>query len=658
MHKLNYYARYSCALVNRQYPNNNKLKKKLSSFFTLFFLGLFFINPTPVFSEQETLNTESLDKENIEEEINSSFGTKTERLVVTPSRFPQSIDKVASSVTIITEEEIDARREPNLLETLRNVESLQVIQSGGPGRTTGMFLRGASPSQTLIMLDGIPLNEANSGLFDFSDISSLDIGSVEIIRGPQSLMYGSDAMGGVINIISKKIDEEVKSELTFEAGTYNTQRYVGRVSGGNSLLRASGGVSFMESDNISVANRRSGNPENDPYDNLSAVTSIEADLPEDVEVKATVRYTRARTSLDTFDFERGLIDALYFAQRRDSVQSSMSISKEFDFWTPTLLLGVVYDDYDAADSDNEFNNYEFNSLLTSIQQQNLIKFTDDLRAMAGYTYKRTDGENKGLFDEKREVHGIFYEKQYSPVKETSVGAGIRYDHDTSFGDVTTYRFFLAQNVNELKSKLRASYGTSFRAPTFNDLYFPSFSNRDLSPEKSRGFDLGVTTNISNFTSDITFFKTDYRNLIAFDTETFMPENINRADVQGLETRFSWNAYEWFQPVVSYTYLDSENKATESMLPRRARHQGGFGILSQPIEKLRVNAFATYLANRKDSNGSSMDDYIVFSGTVMYEVIDGIEPFIRVQNLFNRDYEEIPGYGTLGASVFAGIQVRL
>jgi vitamin B12 transporter len=336
----------------------------------------------------------------------------------------------------------------------------------------------------------------------------------------------------------------------------------------------------------------------------------------------------------------------------------MSISKEFDFWTPTLLLGVVYDDYDAADSDNEFNNYEFSSLLTSLQQQNYIKFTNELTAMTGYTYKRTDGENKGLFNERREVHGVFYEQQYSPVKETSVGAGIRYDHDTSFGDVSTYRFFLAQNVNELNSKLRASYGTSFRAPTFNDLYFPNFSNKDLSPEKSRGFDLGVTTNISNFNSDITFFKTDFRNLIAFNSETFMPENINRADVQGLETRFSWNAYEWFQPVLTYTYLDSENKATGSMLPRRARHQGGFGILSQPIEKLRVNAFATYLANRKDSNGSSMDDYIVFSGTVMYEVIDGIEPFIRVQNLFNRDYEEIPGYGTLGASVFAGIQVRL
>jgi vitamin B12 transporter len=114
------------------------------------------------------------------------------------------LKKLVLRFTVVTEAEIEARNEPNLLETLRNVEGLQVIQTGGPGRTTGMFLRGASPNQTLVMVDGIPVNEANSGLFDFADISTLSVGSVEIIRGPQSVMYGADAMGGVINIISKK----------------------------------------------------------------------------------------------------------------------------------------------------------------------------------------------------------------------------------------------------------------------------------------------------------------------------------------------------------------------------------------------------------------------------------------------------------------------
>jgi vitamin B12 transporter len=325
---------------------------------------------------------------------------------------------------------------------------------------------------------------------------------------------------------------------------------------------------------------------------------------------------------------------------------------------PTLLLGVVYDEFEAEDSENEFNNYQFDSLVTSVQQQNVLRFTEELTGMGGYTYKRTDGENVGSFDERREVHGVFYEQQYSPIKETTIGAGFRYDHDTSFGDVTTYRMFLAHVVPEIHSKFRASYGTGFRAPSFNDLFFPGFSNSELSPEKSRGFDLGITSNYGEFQSDITFFRTDYRNLIAFNTETFIPENINRAEVQGLETRFSWKAHEWFEPTVTYTYLDSENRETGSMLPRRARHQGGFGILSQPIEKLRINAFATFLANRKDSGGASMDDYFVVSGSAMYEVYEGIEPYIRVQNLFNRDYEELPGFGTLGAAIFAGIQVRL
>jgi vitamin B12 transporter len=280
---------------------------------------------------------------------------------------------------------------------------------------------------------------------------------------------------------------------------------VAKASGGSEQLRGSAGLSFLTSDNISVANRKRGNPENDPYDNLSFVGSIEADLPAEIEVKGTLRYTRARTSLDTFNFERGMVDALDFAQRRDSVQSSLNISKDFDWWTPTLLMGIISDLFDGMDSENEFNNYKFESLTTSIQQQNVLQISDTLTGLAGYTYRRTDGENTGSFNERREVQSVFYEQQYSPVEETTVGAGLRYDHDSIFGDVTTYRIFFAHVVPQLKSKLRSSYGTGFRAPTFNDLYFPGFSNDKLSPEKSRGFDAGVTSNVYSIQSDITYF---------------------------------------------------------------------------------------------------------------------------------------------------------
>lgn len=655
MHRKNLSAQNACT-CNQTLPDNNLnpvaaaalkpltglLSKK--AFASLAVFSLASMLALPVLSaddEKETEEKKTLPK-----------------ILITPSRFEQSIDKVGSAVTVITREELEARQEPNLLETLRNVEGLQVIQSGGPGRVTGMFLRGATPGQTLVMIDGVPVNEANSGQFDFADISTLGVESVEIIRGPQSVMYGADAMGGVINIRTRKIDEELQSEFKVEAGTYNTQRYVANVSGGTESVRASGGVSFLTSDNISVANRKRGNSEKDPYDNLSVYSSVEADLPAEVAVKGTVRYTRARTSLDTFDFTQGFIDALNFAQRRDSLQSSVDISKDFEFWSPSLLLGVVYDEFEAEDSDNAFNNYKFDSLLTSVQQQNVLRYTEELTGLLGYTYKRTDGENVGSFDKTREVQSVFYEQQYSPFKETTLGAGGRYDHDSSFGDVTTYRLFAAQMVPVLKTKFRTSYGTGFRAPTFNDLYYPGFSNSELSPEKSRGFDIGTTTNISGVQADLTWFHTDYRNLIAFNSQTFTPENINKANVQGFETKLSWNGWKYLQPSVSYTYLDSENDETGRMLARRARHQGGFGVLSNPYDKLKINAFATYLASRTDSDGTKMDNYIVVSGSVMYEIFEGIEPYIRVQNLFNRDYEEIPGYGTMGASIFAGIQLRL
>lgn len=637
-----------------------RLIKRSRTANVLFLLGLYFSAlVTPAFSEDISTEIKSSEEQT---ENSKADDKKTETdipaIVITPSRFPQALDKVGSSISIITGEELEARKEPNLLEALRNVEGLQVNQSGGLGRTTSVFLRGAGANQTLVLVDGIPVNEVNSGLFDFADLTTLGIERVEIIRGPQSVMYGADAMGGVINIITSKIDSEPKTSFGFETGTYNTQRYISKVSGGTDTVRGSAAFSYLNSDNISVANRDRGNPENDPYDNMSVVGSVEADLPQEVAIKTNLRYTRARTSLDTFDFERGFVDALDFAQRRDTLQSSTNISREFTNWTPSLLLGYNFDEFEGRDGENVFNNYEFTSSTLSVQQQNLIRFTDEMTGLGGYSYRRSDGENIGSFNERREINSLFYEQQYSPLESTTLGAGIRYDHDSTFGDETTYRFNIAHLLPELNSKLRASYGTGFRAPTFNDLFFPGFSNPDLSPERSRGFDVGVTSSFFGLQSDVTYFETNYKNLINFNTETFTPENISCAKVKGIETRLALKEFEWIEPYVTYTYLDSENNETGASLARRAKHQGGMGFAFIPIEKLKLNTNAFYIASRKDSGGAKMDDYFIVSGTAQYEVYDGIEPYIRVQNLFDRDYEEIPGYGTPGASVFVGFEVRL
>ncbi|HMO17558.1 MAG TPA: TonB-dependent receptor [Oligoflexia bacterium] len=598
------------------------------------------------------------DDESLSADKNQPSKKQSDIIVITANRVSEPVSITGSSISVVTEEEIDARKEPNLLESLRNTESLQVIQSGGPGRSTGVFLRGASPNQTLVLVDGVPVNEGNSGLFDFADIATLEVGSIEVLRGPQSSIYGADAMGGVINIISKPIDKELSTGGLMEAGSYGTHRYQARASGGSDYIRGSGGISYLDSDNISVSNRRNGNTERDPYDNLTVSGGVEGETPSCVEFKGNVRYTRARTSLDTFEFDRGLVDALNFTQKRNSIQSNFNLSKGYNFWKGELITGYNFDDFEGVDLDSEFNNYDFRSQTLNIQQLNHLHYTDELAGLLGYSYRRVDGKNVGNFNETREINSIFYQQTYKPFDETNFGIGARHDHDSTFGGKTTYRLTAAQDLAIINSNLRGSFGTGFRAPTFNDLFFPNFSNRDLNPETSRGGDIGLRSTLLNVHSDIAFFMTDYKNLIGFNTETFLPENINRGRTKGFEAKLSYSGYELIEPMLTYTYLDARNRDTNSLLPRRARHQGGMGIGIFPIEKLKFNIFAHYLVDRVDSNGVSMDDYIVFSGTIRYELYEGIEPYVRAQNAFNQRYEEVPGYGTLGASVFGGITLRM
>lgn len=582
----------------------------------------------------------------------------TTTMVITPSRFEQDIKQVGSSISVISKKEIEEKKLQNVGDVLRTVEGLQILQSGGPGSITSVFLRGSSSSQVLVMIDSIPVNEVNSGQFDFADLSTLSIDHIEILKGPQSVVYGSSALGGVINIITSKGDNKSNAKFQLEGGSYGTQKYLAAGNFGQEKLKGQVSASIFDTHNISQANAKNGNSEKDPYQNQTLSAGLTYKPIDNLKVIASGRYTKGQSQLDTFDYSRGVIDSPNYNQNKEAYQSNLQIDSNVGIWNPKLIFGYNQENYRASDPDVDFNNYQLKSNTLSLQQQNVFKFNSQISTLVGYSYQQNSGQSVGNFDKNRYVNSAFIEQFFNPFDTTNISIGGRHDDDSTFGGANTYRASIAQHIDQLNSKLHSSYGTGFRAPSFSDLYYPNFSNPNLNPEKSRGFDFGIASNFQKFNTDVTYFHTNYTGLINFNDTTFLPENIDRAKTQGIESKINFDLTSETDITLKYTYLDAYNVTSKSLLPRRARHQGSLSIVNNYFEKITLRSDITAFADRVESDGRNMDDYLIVSGSAQYNYSENIMPYIRLQNLFDREYEEVKGYGTLGSGIYAGIQYRM
>lgn len=580
-------------------------------------------------------------------------------IIITANRYPTSIEQVGSSVSVINKEEI--KRHDTVLEALRTrVPGLEVSQIGGQGRTTSVFIRGAESDHTLVLIDGIRANDNTTDQFDFANLKSENIERIEVLRGPQSVLYGSSAIGGVINIITNRASVGSSKSVSLEAGSHGTQHYKGNVSWGSENISTSNTVSYFDTDGISAAASDRGNPEDDSYENISLSSRNDLSFSGDGKASLSLRYSDAETELDGFDFLVGAVDDPNFVQETDSLSAALLVSKPInDYLTPSVELGFSEQDLKGIDPDTVFNNFDIESQTLSVVSKLDLEPSWGGVLTLGHSYEDREGRNVGSFDERRDVNSFFLQKQYSWNERVFLTAGLRHDDDSDFGNETTYRTTLAVLCNETGTRFHASYGTGFKAPSFNELFFPGFGNPDLDAETSWGYDVGIEKSFANSSAvlDVTYFQSKVDDLIAFDVNTFLAENIAEAESKGIETTLDFNLLDWLSANVAYTYTKSEDRSTGAILPRRPRHRGSFNLLANPIEDFETTLSFLLVNSRRDSNGAKMDNYERVDLTFSYLLSDNLKPFVRIENLFDEDYEEIPGYGTLGFSAYAGIQAN-
>jgi vitamin B12 transporter len=603
--------------------------------------------------------------------------------VITASRFAEETGKVGSAVTVLTREDFAAANAETVADVLEKTPGIAVNQAGGVGGTASVSIRGAEFDQTLVLLDGVRVNDPGTtgGEFDFAVFSLTNVERIEILRGPQSGLYGSDAIGGVISIVTRKAEGEPQAVVEAEGGSFKTHAERAFASASKDGVGVSVAASNFRSSGFS---RFSGGTEDDATAKQSISGRLDYDDPAGV---WGVTLTAARYELDAETDSVGLTRGTDTSDTANKLLQTASASARLN-----LFDGAFQNKLTAflADSDREFFDDNgvsstpkigrtslFEGRSAGLEYQGDVAIRDVDKLVFGGRIDQQTGrasEDDAVFGERvrydveESWRSGFALYSFNPTEALNLTASGRLD---AFGDLATkatYRLTAAYRFADLGTKLRASHGTGAKAPTIQQRFENSSfadGNPNLRIETSTGFDAGIDQEFldGKIVLSGTYFATDAEDIIvsardpATDRLTFF--NIDAAEIKGVELSASWQAAQWLTLRGAYTYLNAIDASNGKALPRRPDKVASLTATVEPIERLKLSASATYVGERFNAQDEVglLDDYVRIDMAGSYDLGDGAEVYFRAENVLDADYEEIDGFATAGRSGYLGIRAR-
>jgi vitamin B12 transporter len=618
-----------------------------------------------------------------------SVKTILNEVIVTATRTATPTIELANSYSLITAEQISKQQLNTVVDVLRELPGLSIAQQGGPGKLTYVFIRGANSNHTLIIMDGIVMNDPSSpsNAFDFSTLNTNDIERIEVVRGPQSTLYGSDAMAGVINIVTKK--GTAKPEYSFVSETGSNGYYKGNIS-------ALGSIGFMNyaiiairngSRGVSSADSKFGNSELDGYSNNSFTSRLNFNFTKNISLDLFYKYIKAQTSLDQSEkfgddpnfnynieeqiFKGGLNFSLLNGnwQQKVNASSIKNFSRSLDLPDQQRPFTMM-DAFSIA----QRTKFDWQNTLRLIKN-NLITLGIETSTEEARTSTLSESEwgpyNSFLPDTSIRTTGIYFQDQINIANTFFTAVGMRYDNHQKFGSKTTFRIAPAYFINSTSTKIKLSYGTGFKAPSLFYLFDPLYGNPDLKPEESKGWDFGVEQYFmnNNLSFGITYFNLRFENMFGYDSN-YREINIAKASSNGLEITASAKNISNFSFDASYTYTHTVNEYDDSSgdfnkpLLRRPANQFSINTNYQFSPELNINLQIQYIGPRDDKDFSnywdvkrvSLSDYTLFNIVASYQLLDYLRLTARCENIFDKQYEEVLYYGTLGRAFYIGINL--
>jgi vitamin B12 transporter len=579
-----------------------------------------------------------------------------EEIVVTALRLDTTAQQSGASISIIDEALIRERGYNFVSDAIVSATGVTLNQNGPFGGVASVRIRGASSMQTLVLIDGVPANDTTSpgGGFDFGAVDTLDVQSIEILKGPQSTLWGSDAIGGVVNIVSKPVADELAGNVSASGGSFGSRRLSVSASGGGDAGDIRVSYADVASDGISKAEEADGNTETDGFDSQTLAIKGGLNLGDVARLDVNFRNTEAATEFDGFGVATGVEDA---DQRSDTSQASAQAALSFnllgDRLENTLTLGNTR--IDRENFTASVSSFSAEGERTLLRYQGAVAIADNQRLSFGYeTEKSESGSAENTID------GTFALYRINPIEDLTMSLGMRRDDHDIFGVETVGRVAVAWQVTET-TLIHSSWGEGFKAPTlFQTTFFccgAVAANTNLQPEYSDAFDLGVNVGFASGAGrvGITYFKQDTENLIDFSFAIGGYENIAVVNARGVELEFGMDFSDAWSLATNLSYINSEDGAG-NQLTRLPKKTADMSLAWRPLAQVTTNVVVIYNDEETDSFGT-VDSWTRVDLSASYQVQDNIELFARVENLLDEDYQQIFGYGTPELSGYVGARYQ-
>ena len=590
----------------------------------------------------------------------SAENIELEDVVVTATRTAQPRESVIGDVTVINREEIQRSGQATLVELLQLQPGIEITSNGGAGKTAGIFIRGSNSSHVVVLIDGVRVNSATLGTTTFENLPITQIDKVEILRGPASSLYGQDAIGGVIQIFTKKGEGKPQFYGSVGYGTYDTKIVEAGVSGQINDTSFALNLSGSDTDGFSAIDTNNPNfNDDDGYSNFSFNTSITQKLVEGHEIGVQLFNSDGKTRFDN-SFNLG-----NFSSNADIEQQSLAFTSKnqfLPFWVSNLKVGFSQDEVTSNDEIDPFNN-PFNPTKFETEQTQ-INWQNDFSLPVGtltlmYDRLEEDVESTTDYDKTNRINEGYVASYLANIGAHSLQASLREDHNSQFGNYMTGGIGYGYSFNQ-NWRATASYGSAFKAPTFNDLYFPGFNNPNLAPEKSDNLEASLRYQDENTNISATIYENKIRDLIAFDISTFTIENLRKTTIQGL-TLASSQRWGNLQLQASADIQSPRDDATDNLLARRANRHGALN-LSYNWGDWRFGAEATASSKRYNNlaNTVGIDGYALLNLTAAYKLHQDWTVQARANNILDKNYAlAVDGngidYNTPGSNLFVNVR---
>jgi vitamin B12 transporter len=580
-----------------------------------------------------------------------------ETITVYGTRLDQAAREAGTSVSVITAEDIEALGVDFAVDALAQVPGLTVNQNGTFGGIASVRIRGAASEQTLVMIDGVVTNDPSSpgGGFNFATLDAASIERIEVLKGPQSTLWGSDAIGGVVNIVTRTPEPGLGGRVFAEYGSFDTRRGGGEISFADERYDLRLAAVQHSTDGISRADESNGNSEEDPYGATNLSLGAGMTFAGGARLGLNVLWTDAESDFDSF-----------MPAAEGSVGDGDELAKSEELVADLSLQLPLFDG-------------RFDNTLTAgyadIEREN---YTDGLFAYGSegdrlqYRYQGTvhvDDANTLAFGAEREslsapdgeatIDGLFGLYEWQAFDSLTLSAGVRRDDHETFGGETTRRLAAAWNPADTLT-LRASWGEGFKAPTlFQTTYFccgATAANPDLQPETAEGWDIGAEFRTADGRGElgIGIFDQETTNLLGFEFSIGAYRNIAKTTSSGVELDAGYAVTDWLRIEVDYAYIEALDGNGERLI-RVPEHSGALMLRLDPAGPVSASLLLRFNGDEADA-GTTLDGWTRLDLAGRYRLNDSLEVYARIENLLNEEYQQVLGYGTPGRSGYVGARL--